>query len=88
MPDLTVFFDINPEEGLARIAENEKREENRLDNESINFHQKVYEGYQELIRRYPERISNNRCIAFERASNGKCLENHMLPTHLIVRFMI
>jgi len=58
MPDLTVFFDINPEQGLARIAENDKREENRLDNESIHFHQNVYEGYQELIRRYPERIQS------------------------------
>ena len=58
MPDLTVFFDINPEVGLARIAANDKREENRLDNESIHFHQNVYEGYQELIRRYPERIQS------------------------------
>lgn len=56
MPDLTVFFDIAPEEGLARIAANDQREENRLDNESINFHRNVYEGYQELIRRYPDRI--------------------------------
>ena len=40
MPDLTVFFDINPEEGLARIAANDKREENRLDNESIQFSSK------------------------------------------------
>ena len=56
MPDLTVFFDIDPEEGLARIAKNSEREQNRLDNESINFHKNVYEGYQELIRRYPERI--------------------------------
>ena len=56
MPDLTVFFDIDPEEGLARIANNSEREQNRFDNESINFHKKVYEGYQELIRRYPERI--------------------------------
>ena len=75
MPDLTVFFDIDPEEGLARIADNNEREENRLDNESINFHRNVYEGYQELIRRYPDRIHGDRCIVTERASNGKCLEN-------------
>lgn len=56
MPDLTIFFDINPEEGLARIAANSEREQNRLDNESINFHKRVYEGYQELIRSYPNRI--------------------------------
>lgn len=56
MPDLTVFFDIDPEQGLARIAQNDERELNRLDKESIVFHRKVYEGYQELIKRYPERI--------------------------------
>ena len=56
MPDLTVFFDINPEEGLARITENDGREQNRLDNESLRFHEKVYEGYKLLIESYPERI--------------------------------
>lgn len=56
MPDLTVFFDIAPEQGLARIAKNDEREKNRLDKESINFHYKVYEGYKEVIGRYPNRI--------------------------------
>lgn len=56
MPDLTIFFDIKPELGLARIAANDKREENRLDKESIHFHESVYEGYQELIKRYSNRI--------------------------------
>lgn len=56
MPDITVFFDIDPKEGLARIAVNSEREQNRLDNESIKFHNRVYEGYQELIRSYPNRI--------------------------------
>lgn len=56
MPDLTIFFDIDPEIGLARIMKNDEREQNRLDKESIDFHHKVYEGYQEIIRRYPNRI--------------------------------
>ncbi|WP_203248936.1 dTMP kinase [Sporosarcina beigongshangi] len=56
MPDLTVFFDIDPEIGLARILKNNEREQNRLDKESLDFHNKVYEGYQEIIRRYPNRI--------------------------------
>ncbi len=56
MPDLTIFFDIDPEMGLARIANNDEREKNRLDKESIDFHRNVYEGYKELIRRYPNRI--------------------------------
>ena len=56
MPDLTVFFDISPEEGLARISTNSGRENNRLDKESLEFHEDVYKGYKELIQRYPERI--------------------------------
>ena len=56
MPDLTIFFDINPEEGLARIMNNSSREKNRLDKESIAFHEGVYQGYKELLQRYPERI--------------------------------
>lgn len=56
MPDLTLFFDIAPEKGLARIAANENRERNRLDLENIHFHKKVYEAYQILIARFPERI--------------------------------
>ena len=56
MPDLTVFFDISPGEGLSRIAQNNEREMNRLDKENLSFHEKVYEGYKQLIQRYPDRI--------------------------------
>ncbi|HEY4432514.1 MAG TPA: dTMP kinase, partial [Paenibacillus sp.] len=42
--------------GLSRIAANEEREINRLDLESLSFHQKVREGYQLLIQDNPDRI--------------------------------
>lgn len=56
MPDHTLFFDITPEEGLARIHSNDKREKNRLDREELSFHQRVYEGYQQVLKQFPERI--------------------------------
>jgi dTMP kinase len=56
MPDLTLFFDIEPHKGLERIAANEDRERNRLDLENIAFHEKVYKAYQLLVDRFPERI--------------------------------
>lgn len=56
MPDLTIFFDIDPEEGLARVLGNEAREQNRLDREQLSFHKRVYAGYEEVIRRYENRI--------------------------------
>lgn len=56
MPDLTFFLDLKPEEGLKRIAEHRSDEVNRLDLEKISFHQKVYEAYKLLLKKYPERI--------------------------------
>lgn len=56
MPNLTLLFDIDPIKGLERITANKDRERNRLDLEAIDFHQKVYEGYEMLHRRFPERI--------------------------------
>jgi dTMP kinase len=56
MPELTIYFDLDPELGLSRISKNQGREVNRLDLESLDFHQKVHEGYQLLLERFPERI--------------------------------
>ncbi|MGE6756122.1 dTMP kinase [Rossellomorea sp. NPDC071047] len=56
MPDLTLYFDIDPEEGLKRIAIHNGREVNRLDLESVDFHTRVREGYLKLIKQYPDRI--------------------------------
>ncbi|MCM3635910.1 MULTISPECIES: dTMP kinase [Paenibacillus] len=55
-PDLTLYLDVDPEIGLQRIRENENREVNRLDLESLSFHHKVREGYLEVVNRFPERI--------------------------------
>ncbi|TQS76389.1 dTMP kinase [Ornithinibacillus gellani] len=56
MPDLTLFFDIDPEKGLNRIAVNKDRERNRLDLEALSFHKQVYEGYQLVVERFSDRI--------------------------------
>lgn len=55
-PDLTLFFDVTPEIGLSRIRQGHRRlKMNRLDVETANFHNKVYEGYQKLAKQ-EERI--------------------------------
>lgn len=56
MPDLTFYFQIDPEKGLQRIANSSEREQNRLDLEDISFHNKVQEGYQAVIDRFKDRI--------------------------------
>ena len=49
-PDLTILFDIEPSIGLDRIKRNSSREVNRLDKEKIEFHNKVREGYHEVLK--------------------------------------
>jgi len=56
MPDLTVYFDIDPEVGLKRIQKNRTDEVNRLDLEGLQFHSLVREGYLKLLDRFPLRI--------------------------------
>ncbi|MCE3198028.1 dTMP kinase [Paenibacillus sonchi] len=56
MPDLTFYLDVDPEVGLSRIAANQDREVNRLDLESMAFHQKVREGYRQVVKSDPQRI--------------------------------
>lgn len=54
-PDLTIYLDIDAEVGRERILKNQ-RSQNRLDKETLNFHQKVIEGYKTLIKTNPERF--------------------------------
>ncbi len=54
-PDLTLFFDLEPEIGLARIAANAGREVNRLDLEKMDFHKNVRSAFQELAKRFADR---------------------------------
>lgn len=56
MPDLTIYFDVEPEVGLKRIQADDVREINRLDKEQLEFHYAVKEGYRQVKSRYPERI--------------------------------
>ena len=55
LPDVTIYIDVKPEVGLSRIKSN-NREENRLDKESIKFHENVYEGYRQVSLMFKERF--------------------------------
>ncbi|NDJ86765.1 MAG: dTMP kinase [Chloroflexi bacterium] len=56
-PDVTVYLDIDPKAGLERRLQGARNGEewNRLDAQKIDFHQRVYEGYQALIAAEPDR---------------------------------
>jgi len=56
-PDLTIYLDLDPKRGLERRKKGLLFGEdwNRLDNMQIEFHKRVYKGYQKLIKAEPER---------------------------------
>lgn len=55
-PDVTLYFDLDVEEGLARIARNKNREVNRLDLEGLDMHRRVRQGYLYALENEPDRI--------------------------------
>ncbi|MBU9713710.1 dTMP kinase [Evansella tamaricis] len=56
MPKLTLFFDIEPTLGLKRIEDHKGREYNRLDQEKLEFHERVRESYKLLAHNNSTRI--------------------------------
>ncbi|HFR3797525.1 dTMP kinase [Streptococcus suis] len=55
-PDLTLYFDIDAEEGLARIARNAERDVDRLDMEKADMHRRVRQGYLAILEKEPDRF--------------------------------
>lgn len=56
MPDATLLFDLPAEVGLARIQATRQDEVNRLDAESLAFHEQVRNGYLQIAQANPARI--------------------------------
>lgn len=58
-PDLTILVDVDAEASLARArARNiaEPHPETRMDDQSLDFHRKVYDAYHALAATEPERV--------------------------------
>lgn len=55
-PDLTFYIDIPVRVGIERIQQFRSDEVNRLDLENIDFHERVKEGYSQVIKQYDRRI--------------------------------
>ncbi len=54
MPNITFFLDVKPEVGLKRLNGRDKMD--RLDLETIDFHNMVYDGYIKVRDMYKDRI--------------------------------
>lgn len=56
MPAATIYLDLDPAVGLARIQSTRQDEVNRLDVETITFHERVTAAYRELVAANPQRF--------------------------------
>ncbi|MBS9335203.1 dTMP kinase [Fructobacillus sp. M1-13] len=56
MPELTIYLDLPVAEGLERIFKNRTDKIDRLDQESLAFHEKVRQSYLALAEDNPKRI--------------------------------
>lgn len=54
-PDRTIYLDVSVEVGRDRIQKNQ-RNQNRLDQEDVIFHEKVVEGYKKIIHNESKRF--------------------------------
>jgi dTMP kinase len=55
-PDLTLFFDITPEEAIRRMSDRPDAKRNRMDDETEEFYTRVRKAYLGIAEREPERF--------------------------------
>lgn len=53
-PDMTIYLDVDEQVGLDRLKN--RKFKDRLDQESIDFHHRVKQGYEEVLKRFKDRI--------------------------------
>lgn len=64
IPDLTLVFDIDPINGLARTNTRNQTNENRFEQKPIEFHQTLRNAFLELVKTEPQR-----CVLIDAAQD-------------------
>jgi len=82
-PDLTIFLDISPEQGLAR----KRSLKDRFELEDLSFHRRVREGYLKMAAAEPDRwlVINASLPKGEIAEIIWDKVNQLLPSHPSLR---
>nr|WP_251126224.1 MULTISPECIES: dTMP kinase [unclassified Exiguobacterium] len=70
-PDLTFLFDLSPERASARMKD--RGQLDRIESRDQAFHERVYEGFQTLLKQYPERI-----IRIDADQPIECIQDEVL----------
>lgn len=69
-PDLTLFLNISPTDAFAR--KHGADEDDRIERLGLSFHQKVYEGYLQIAKKYPC-VTAIDCSGTKQQTAGKIL---------------
>ncbi|KTD19483.1 dTMP kinase [Legionella israelensis] len=79
-PDLTLFLDISPEEGMARARQRGKAD--RIEQESMAFFHKIYDAYMKLITLTPNVKIINASAPLNEVQNeiSQIIDNYLI-TH-------
>ena len=59
VPDLTILLDLDVRIGFQRLTQRNAAtgtERDRIERETLEFHERVRSGYHELVRRFPQRF--------------------------------
>ena len=57
MPTITIYLNVPPEVGLARVSKNQNSKKiDRLDSESLSFHNKVREAYLKMAQKEKDKF--------------------------------
>ncbi len=55
-PDVTFLLDVSPEVALERCSKDEFGEADRMEQEHLDFHRTIQEGYHHIAEQEPERV--------------------------------
>lgn len=86
MPDLTLLLDVTPDVGLVRAWRRIHKDHNqvlesRFEKEKLTFHQRVREGYLDLVRKEPNRFVRINAAGDEKSVGEKI--DKVLNAHLL-----
>lgn len=71
IPDVTIFLDLPPQQSFKRKGGADA--DDRLENETMQFHQKVYEGYKNL-----EKTQKHRFFAIDASPDALSIHNSVI----------
>lgn len=70
--DVTIFLDLNPKDAFKRKGGADKND--RLEQQNIDFHMRVYEGYKVAAKMYPDRIVSVEPLGNKYDTNNKIIK--------------